>query len=66
MYVARLLAVLSTLALLILHNNWWAWEPDLTLVFGAIPFDFVYRILWVIASIGVLWLFIRGWWKPSE
>ena len=51
---------------MVLHNNWWSWDPDFTMVLGRVPFDIVYRILWVAASTGVLWLVMRGWWGKAE
>lgn len=63
---ARLFSITGTLLLGVLHNNWWSWKPDLTFVFGIIPFDLLYRVIWVLASTGVLWLMIRGWWRTSE
>jgi len=62
----RLVTIAATTILFILHNNWWSWQPDLTMVFGKIPVDIVYRVLWVVAGTGVLWLAIRAWWGPSN
>lgn len=66
MRLSRASAVLAILTLYLLHNNWWSWQPDFTLLFGSIPFELVYRILWVLVSTGVLWLVMRGWWRQSE
>lgn len=68
MNVARtkILTAVATLGLLILHNNFWSWQPDLTLVFGVLPVDLVYRILWACAATGVVWLALSGWWGESE
>ncbi|MFQ5652324.1 MAG: hypothetical protein ACE5IY_20535 [bacterium] len=63
---ARIFAIVGTLGLLVLHNNFWSWQADLTLLFGRVPVDLVYRLLWVVASVGVLWLALRGWWGTSE
>ncbi len=62
----KILTVAATLGLFILHNNFWSWQPDLTLVLGVLPVDLFYRILWVFASTGVVWLALRGWWEESE
>jgi len=66
MSTSRGFAIFGVLALMILHNNWWSWDPDFTMVFGKFPFDLVYRVLWVAASTGVLWLVIRSWWGRAE
>ncbi len=63
---SRALAIFGIFVLGVLHNNWWSWGPDFTMVFGRIPFDFVYRVLWVAAATGVLWLVMRGWWGKPE
>ena len=62
----RGLAIFGIVVLVILHNNWWSWDPDFTMVFGRFPFDLVYRVLWVVASTGVLWLVMRSWWGKAE
>lgn len=62
---ARILAIAGTGVLFVLHNNWWNWQPDATLLFG-LPVDLVYRLLWVVASTGILWLALRGWWGAAE
>jgi hypothetical protein len=66
MQLTRILAVFFVLLLLVLHNNWWSWDPDFTRVFGRVPFDLVYRVLWVAASTGVLWFVMRSWWGKAE
>ncbi len=66
MSTSRGLAILGILVLVILHNNWWSWEPDFTMVFGRFPFDLVYRVLWVAASTGVLWFVMRSWWGKTD
>jgi len=66
MSTSRGLAIFGILVLVILHNNWWSWDPDFTMVFGRFPFDLVYRVLWVAASTGVLWLVMRSWWGKAE
>ena len=63
---SRRLAILGILLLMVFHNNWWSWDPDFTVVFGLFPFDIVYRVLWVTASTGVLWLVLRSWWGKTE
>lgn len=62
----RIVASFGIVILYILHNNFWSWQPDPTLILGRFPVDLVYRLLWVGASAGVLWLVVRGWWGPSE
>ncbi len=63
---ARLVTVVATALLLVLHNNWWSWKPDMTLVFGSLPVELLYRVLWVCGATGVLWFAIRGWWGASD
>jgi len=62
----RIVTIAATVILFILHNNWWNWQPDMTMIFGSVPVDIAYRVLWVIAATGVLWLAMRGWWGPSS
>lgn len=66
MRVSRLFAVLGTLALFVLHNDWWNWAPSDTLVFGRWPLDLVYHLLWVAVSSLLLWFILRVWWGPAE
>ncbi len=62
----RLIVCLGTLGLFLLHNNFWSWQPDLTLLLNRLPVELVYRLLWVVASMAVLWLALRGWWRESR
>jgi len=63
---ARVLAVLGTVLLFLLHNNWWSWNADPVLLFGFLPLELLYRLGWVLLAAVVLWLAVRGWWPHSD
>ena len=60
----RLLLVLATLALYLLHQDFWFWR-DGTLVFGAVPIGLFYHALYCIACAALMWALVRFGWPQT-
>lgn len=61
----RTLAWLGGLALLVLHLDFWR-GPRPDLVFGAIPEELAYRVLWMLAAAAYLWFFTARVWTDED
>ncbi len=66
MKAMRIVVVLAVLVLLVLHNDGWNRERTAQAIWGWVPVDLAYHVVWVVASSAVLWLVMRAAWgrKP--
>ena len=56
--------LLATLALIVLHQDWWNWSK-VDAAFGFLPVGLWYHALYCVAASILLWLFVRFAW-PKE
>ena len=60
----RLVLALATLALFLLHQDFWFWR-DARLVFGVLPMGLAYHALYCIACAGLMWALVTFAW-PAD
>jgi Protein of unknown function (DUF3311) len=62
-----MLALLATLMLYALHQDFWFWREARPLVFGFLPIGLFYHAAYTAATSGLLWVLVRTHWpSPLE
>jgi hypothetical protein len=56
---------LATLAVYLLHQDFWFWSQARPLVFGFLPIGLFYHAVYCVLASLVLWLLVRHAW-PTE
>ncbi len=59
------LLVLATIALYLLHQDFWFWRDARPLIFGFLPVGLFYHACYTLAAAALLWLLARHAW-PSH
>jgi hypothetical protein len=57
-----MLALLATVLLYALHQDFWFWREARPLVFGFLPIGLFYHAAYTVAASGLLWMLVRSHW----
>ena len=58
----KLFLYVATIALIVLHQDWWNWSKVDPRWFGFLPVGLWYHALYCVAAAILLWLFVRLAW----
>ena len=58
----RVLLVVATLALYLLHQDFWYWRTAHPLVFGFVPIGLFYQACFSVAAALLMWLLVKFAW----
>ncbi|HEY6230383.1 MAG TPA: DUF3311 domain-containing protein [Pyrinomonadaceae bacterium] len=58
----RVLLVVATVALYVLHQDFWYWRTAHPLVFGFVPIGLFYQAAFSVAAALLMWLLVKFAW----